>query len=213
MNNKLLLSTAFFPPVLYFKLLVENRGGKIEKYENYSKQSYRNRCAICGANGLQYLSVPVKKSNELKIKISDVEIDYSTEWQKNHYKSIESAYRSSPFFEFYIDDFRFVFEEKTKFLFDLNQKILNTCIRTMELDVEISCSTDFIQVIENNPLDRRFDLHPKKPINNKELRSLKPYKQVFDDKFGFLPNLSVLDLIFNLGPEAVDYLESVYNVL
>ncbi len=200
-NSSILLSTAYFPPIEYFSAIIATPKVLIEKYENFQKQSYRNRCQIFGANGKQTLSIPIKKGANKKCPIANIAIDYDEPWQKNHFKSIESAYRSSPFFEYYIDDLLFVFEEKSEMLFDLNHRILSTCIELLELDATIQTSSDFIPIDPDNTNDYRYTIHPKKQLAS-GLRPTNYYMQVFNDKHGFIPQLSILDLIFNEGPNA-----------
>lgn len=208
MENKkrILLSTAYFPPIHYFSFLVNSEEIFFEKFENFIKQTYRNRCIILTANGILNLSIPVKKSGKLKTLIKDVEIDYKTKWQKNHFKSIESAYKSSPFFDFYIDDLIIFFEKRYKFLYDYNLEIINSLKDILMIDFEIKETSDFIELEKNNFNDLRYSFSPK--YVEKTAINYPKYNQVFKEKFDFIPNLSILDLIFNLGNETCDYLKT-----
>jgi len=208
-TNKVLLSTAFFPPISYFKYLVETPVVYLEQHENYLKQTYRNRCKIFAANGLMNLSVPVVVATRKKVLIRDVQIDYATNWQKQHFKSIESAYRSSPFYEYLIGDFEVYFEQNHKFLFDYNLQIINTICGILDINPDIK----FTDVYNANPtdcIDLRSEIHPKPENSNNEMH-LVEYPQVFSDKHGFEKDLSILDLLFNLGSEAYTYLVGRYT--
>lgn len=201
------LNTAYFPPVQYFSKISETDILILEAHENYLKQSYRNRCYIHGANGKLSLNIPIKKASGNKMPIRDVEIEYLTHWQKIHWKSIESAYQSSPFFEFYMDDLLPFFQKKYKFLFDYNLEIIQFLIEALELDAEITLSETFEKPGSFSGQDYREMIHPKKDYQEIDPGfTAKEYTQVFSPKHGFIPNLSVLDLLLNTGPEAGAFL-------
>jgi len=205
--EQILLSTACFPTISYIKSILCSHHVYIEQNENYIKQTYRNRYNIYAANGLLSLSVPVNFATNKKILIKDVRIDYDTNWQKQHFKSIESAYRSAPFYEFLIDDFMPFFNEKHTFLLDFNYSVLLTIFKILEINNNIVLSSDF----EKNPVskfDIRNAIHPKK--ENLFSTNFNEYPQVFADKHGFKKDLSFLDLLFNLGGEAYSYLIDKY---
>lgn len=205
--NAILLSTAYFPPLQYLSKFVLFEKVYIEQFENYTKQTYRNRCEILGANGPVPLVVPVVKGRGKKIKIKDLQISYDTDWQRNHWRTLFSAYNSSPFFEFYKDDILPFFEKRRKYLLDLNLSIHETLCNLMEIDTPLNLTDDFEEIPENTLNYREF-LSPKK---NKTLPDplFKPqeYTQVFSEKFGFISNLSILDLLFNEGPNSIHILE------
>jgi hypothetical protein len=205
--SHIILSSAAFPSVSYLKAIVLAEHTTIEQFENYIRQSFRNRYVIYAANGLLSLSIPVILATNKKTRIKDVRIDYDTNWQKQHYKSIESAYRSSPFFEFLIDDFQTFFSENHKFLFDYNLKVLDLVFNILDIDKKIDLTTDF-ENISTCKTDLRSAIHPKKESIYKD--QLKTYPQVFSDRFGFKADLSCLDLLFNLGIEAYSYLIDKY---
>jgi hypothetical protein len=205
--RNILLSTACFPSISYLKSILQAQQVFIEQYENYIKQSYRNRYNIYAANGILPLSIPVILATNKKIKIKDVRIDYETDWQKQHFKSIESAYRSTPFFEYLIDDFLPFFTERHTFLFDFNLSILNTILNILEIDIEFKLTDDY-EKLPIHKQDLRNIIHPKK--ENFLFSSYKVYPQVFADKFGYQNDLSCLDLLFNLGSEAYSYLYDKY---
>ena len=205
-SDNIIFSTAYFPPINYFKLLINAKEVFIEQHENFVKQTYRNRCKILAANGEMSLIVPIEKDSGNKIKIRDVKIDYATNWQKQHLKSIESAYRNSPFYEFYIDDFIPLFEKRHKFLFDFNLEITLKLFEEFDIDKKLNFNKEF-EKEPNNYIDYRNKIHPKKQSKELELLTETSYYQTFNDKFSFFPNLSSIDLLFNLGPEATLYLD------
>ncbi len=198
-----LLSTAFFPNVQYMSKFL---AGKvvIEKYETYPKQTYRNRCNILSANGVLPLSVPVQKNFHTLTK--DIRIDYSEMWQRNHLTALKSAYKNSAFYDYYFYKFEPFFERKETFLIDLNEKVLQTLFSVLKIDAKYSYTTDY--VFDSTGYEDFRDSISPKPSKNRPDGAfvLKPYTQVFCDRFDFMPNLSVLDLIFNVGPESRDYL-------
>ena len=207
-KQSILLSTACFPPVQYFTKLVRFEQVYIEQFENFTKQTYRNRYEILGANGAIPLVVPVVKGRGRKIKIRDLRISYDTDWQRNHWRTIFSAYNSSPFFEFYKDDIQPFYEKPWKFLFDFNLKILETICGLMEIEINLVLTENFEQVPEST-LNFREAISPKKHcIESDPQFTPQPYTQVFHEKFGFVPNLSVLDLLLNEGPNSLNLMEA-----
>ena len=201
-NEIAVLSTTYLGHIQYFTKFILYKKIFIEQYESYLKQSYRNRCYINGANGKLPLIIPVKKVNGNTTKIKDVLLDYDTNWQRIHWNSIISAYRSSPFFEFYEDDFRDFYTSKEKFLLDLNQKLLLLILGFLEIDCEIKLTGDFNKTY-NNEMDYRERLNPKKRLMKAD-NKFNPckYNQVFAAKHGFIENLSIVDLLFNEGINA-----------
>ena len=200
--SELLLTTAYLPPVHYFARLCRAERVVIEKHDHYLKQTYRNRCVIAGANGALTLSVPVLKPEGLKAFSSDIKISDHGNWQHLHWNAIVSAYNSSPFFEFYADDFSPFYQKRYKFLFDFNEELRALVCRLFDMETAVSFSTEYI-VSTASALDFREAIHPKKePKETDPAFVAKEYYQVFRSKFGFLPNLSIIDLLFNMGPEA-----------
>lgn len=184
----------------------------MERFEHYPKQTYRNRCVIYSANGPQTLSIPISRGEELKIHTKDVRIDYATNWQKIHFKAIESAYRCSPFYEFYMDDLHPFFEKKYEFLYDLNISLLNKVLEIIGLTANFKESDDYL-VARPNDWDLREAIHPKKRMYQPDPAFNAPvYHQVFEPKFGFISNLSIIDLIFNTGPDASVHLKNSIEI-
>ena len=200
----LLLSTAYFAPILYYSVLIRGEQVIMERHENYNKQSYRNRCTIFSANGLLDLTVPVARTKEPKIPVTEVEIAYDMLWQKQHFKTIESAYRRSPFYEYYIDDLMTFFNGCHRYLYDFNMQIMRKVCSLIQISPHVQESDIFMKSGEEIT-DMRNSIHPK--MNGKT--DTPHYAQVFAGKWGFQPNLSILDLLFNMGPETKNYLSIV----
>ncbi|HPF96877.1 MAG: WbqC family protein [Flavobacteriaceae bacterium] len=199
---EVLLSHTYFPSIAHFILLLKSEKVWFEAHDNYEKQTLRNRTYIYGANGKQALSIPVNYTQKNRQLFKDVEISNSTPWQSIHRKSIESAYKSSPFFEFYEDDLEVLFSKKPKFLLDHNIKCLETIVECLQISLDSEDTT----IYEKEP-QSSVDFRPLVQANTK-LEDFESYTQVFSDKHGFLSNLSILDLLFNEGPNTVNYLKN-----
>jgi hypothetical protein len=198
----ILLSSAYLPPVQYISKFFAGGHVLIEKYENFQKQSYRNRCYIYGANGPQCLVVPVKKMHGTKSGITEVEIDYRDPWTKIHLKSIQSAYQTSPFYEYYADDFNEFYRQPPASLFEFNFTLLKYMLNLLEINTDVQFTGEFRKSTPDEP-DFRQAIHPKTRMQKPDPHfSPFPYQQVFRERYGFLPNLSIIDLIFNEGPGA-----------
>ncbi|TVQ90692.1 MAG: hypothetical protein EA393_05600 [Bacteroidetes bacterium] len=209
----LLLSTAYFPPLEYFVYLMRYDKVFVDVYETYPKQTWRNRCRILSGNGPIDLTVPVEKPFGNHTKTHHVIISSHTRWQKIHWRSIESAYRNAPFFLFYKDMIQsMIFEKSYSALYLLNAHILNTLCSELEIWREFKFTEKFVQ--ESSAFtDLRFAISPKgKDCKQLNKLTFTPYYQVFSDRIGFQPDLSILDLMFNLGPDARPYLEEVSMV-
>lgn len=201
MPERILLSTAYLPPAEYFSLIRESDGFLIESQENYVKQSYRNRCCILSAHGPHQLTVPVFDGSIHKVHIRDTRIDYSKRWQQVHLRALMASYRSSPFYQFYFEEIERVILQNHTYLLDLNEALLNSILEMLRIDMPIRY-TEVFEPCNAEAYDFRYSISPKKPSEYKQ----KSYLQVFDPEQGFIPNLSIVDLIFNLGPEACSYL-------
>ncbi len=202
MESGALLPMFYLPPVSYFSLLNKHRNGTlIEKYEHFPKQTYRNRAHIYSPDGLLALVVPVVKGSKVHTPVKDVKISYEFNWQRLHWMSLQSCYRRSAYFEFYEDDFARFYEQKFDHLFDYNEQLLQMVLKFMKLNIEPRYTTEFHRHYEGLA-DHRNNIHPKKEIQLEQ----KPYYQVFEERKGFLPDLSIVDLLFNQGPQTLNYL-------
>jgi hypothetical protein len=202
-----IFSIAYMPPLSYFAAIYRHSGYMIERHEHYNKQSYRNRCRIMTANGPHDLVIPVRRPGG-KVLIRDVMIDNDYAWQSLHWRTIGSAYRNSPFFEYYEDDIAPFYHRSFTRLFDFNLEILRSLLNLLEINRSPNLTGEFLADYPEKVLDLRYSLHPK----NKSRQQLppgfvcKPYHQVFDARYPFEPDLSILDLLFNTGPSARQHL-------
>ncbi len=202
MSNILIHST-YFPNIAHFVAMLQADSITIEWDDNFQKQTYRNRCYVYGANGKLSLNVPVIHTQKQRQKYRNVKIQNTENWQRNHWKSLESAYRTSPFFEFYEDDLKFLFETPFENLYDFNTLCFNTICTCLQLDLSVEKSLEYI----HQPPDK---VDYRQLVNAKREKpfGFEKYIQVFSEKHGFIENLSILDLLFNEGPNAISYLES-----
>lgn len=198
------LSTAYFAPVAYYALLFHEQDIVIEAHENYNKQSYRNRMFIGTNQGPLALSVNVEKGYETKCPIQEVRLSSHGDWLHQHEIALMSNYGSSPFYEYYIDDILEVLRSDEQTLFDLNEKIRERICELIGFSAKVRYSDQYLRNDSENFRDLRNTLHPKKNILESVPEFVaNPYYQVFGQKQTFMPNLSVLDLLFNLGPESI----------
>ncbi|WP_293907898.1 WbqC family protein [Sphingobacterium sp. UBA5670] len=203
MESQLLLPACYLPPISYFHTVQEhNLPLVIEKYEHFQKQSYRTRARIASANGVQDLIVPIQHGNKDRVPMKDIRISYEFDWQRLHWLSIQTAYRSSAYFEYYEDDFKRFYEEKFNYLVDFNVAQLELILRSVKLKRSIAFTEEYITAGDDR-IDYRQIIHPKK---ESILSHPKEYFQVFSDKNGFYPDLSIIDLLFNQGPQSKSYL-------
>ena len=210
-DQDILLSTAYLPPVQYLSKFLIHPAIWIETQENFIKQSYRNRTIILTANGPEPLIIPIEKGRSPKQKIIDLRISYDTNWQHIHWNAIVSAYNSSPFFEILEADFKPFYETKFEFLFEFNMELLKLVLDIMEVTPKIEFTKDFEKVTTTFS-NYRESIHPK-PKKSTDDSTFHPatYTQVFDDRFGFVPNLSIIDLLFNCGLESYEILTKSYR--
>ncbi len=194
------LTIAYFPPIEYFAILARYSSVYVEACENYQKQSYRNRCHICAEHGLQALNFPVvHRDGTFKLPIREIEVDYSTPWVAKTERCIETAYRSSAFFDYYRDELFAILDAQPPTLWELDLRIIRFFLRKIGLRTELVPTEAFAA--------EHVDIHPKRANGVlAELGVERPYFQVFADRNGFIPNLSVMDLLFNEGPASIDFL-------
>lgn len=203
--NTVLLHPCYFGPISQFVAIAKAESVVFENEDNYQKQTYRNRQYIYGANGKLLLNIPIKHSGNKTQhqKYREVRIENDFDWQKQHWRSLQTVYRTSPFFEFYEDEFEPLYSKKYEFLMDFNYDCLETALEALQLDLDYSKTNEFI-LKPTDVIDGRSLVLAK----GKKEFAFEPYTQVFDTKFGYLNNLSVIDLIFNEGPNALNYLEN-----
>lgn len=205
-----LFSTAYFPPISYVAAMLDKPVVLVEQYETFPKQTYRNRAVVATANGLLPLSVPVVRTNGNHTYTKDMDICYNENWAAKHWRAIESAYNSSPYFLYYKDDVEAILNKKHRTLLELNMDILAFVFKKLKVTKEIILSTDFVTAGAGADIeDYRNRFSPK----NKEIIQLPPYDQVFEDRYGFQQDLSILDLLFNMGPDSLGYLKEVAKIL
>lgn len=195
-QQKVLIDLHYLPCIEYFGILLHAKEVIFEANENYVKQSYRNRCKILTANGIDVLSVPVCGSGK-KIKVKDIEIDYNQKWVQRHWRAIASAYGKSPFFEFYADEFQQIYLKKIPLLFDFNMELLKLCLKILQSDVSVAQSKIYQKEPDDEVTDYRSKINPKKADREYNKYRAYQYSQVFGSNF--VENLSIIDLIFNEG--------------
>lgn len=203
MEKTVLLSSAYLPPVSYFSKLYAYEKVCVERFDHYMKQSYRNRCVIASAAGPLSLTIPTEKSEDPKCLMKDVRISDHGNWRHVHWNAFVAAYKQSPFFDYYADEFHEFFEKRYSFLFDFNSELCNWLCEQLDMHPVVVWSDDFI-VDTAGMDDFREQIHPKKRLQTDDA-SFKAvtYYQVFQEKQGFQPDLSVADLLFNMGPEGL----------
>ena len=217
-----LLKTTYFGPIQWYQKLNRFDRCIIEQYDSYQKQTFRNRCIIATANGPQVLTVPVEhetiNNKQETIKTKDLRISDHNQWRRVHWNALVSAYSESPFFDYYVDDIRPFFEKKYAFLVDFNEEIRQTICGLIDIHPHVEYSSFYSPPMQESTIysphlqggaggesDFRDVIHAKHPQPDPDFES-RPYWQVFQHKIGFRPNLSILDLLFNMGPESIFYL-------
>ena len=214
--TKALLSTTYFGPVQWYQKIHRHGLCLIEQHENFQKQTYRNRCIIATANGTQALTVPVihqpiptpdSSAKSSAPPITSLLISDHGNWRHLHWNALCSAYGDSPFFEFYADDIQpFFFERRWETLFEFNLDIIHTLCELLDIHPNLQLTDSYIDdPVNPHIIDYRLGINPKHPAEDPDFQP-RPYWQVFQQRHGFLPNLSILDLLFNTGPEAIFYL-------
>lgn len=199
--NNILIHPGYFPSISHFVAIAQSDLVTFEMDDNFQKQTNRNRMYIYSPNGVQLLNIPIKHSKEAHQKTKDVRLETAFDWQKQHFKSLEAAYRTSPFFEYFEDDIAPIFQKKHTFLIDLNLETMSIVSKCLGLEFDYNETAEYFHEVTN-----KTDLRAL--INGKKDSSLfEPYTQVFEEKHGYLNNLSILDLLFNEGRYALDYLK------
>ena len=204
MNQKdILIYPTYFPSISHYIAMIHAKSVTFEVEDTFQKQTNRNRMYIYSPNGIQMLNIPVKH-NTAKSNFKDIKIDNQNYWQKNHFKSLEAAYKNSPFYDYFIDDLQPIFEKKQEFMLDLNFEVFELVNAALGISIPFEKTTEYLHKVTDKT-DFRYLVNGKKDTNTFE-----PYTQVFDNKHGFINNLSILDLLFNEGRFAVDYLKQQY---
>lgn len=202
----MLLPTAYFGPVFLYSLYIHNPNYELETKEHFIKQSYRNRCEIYGANGKLNLVVPIQRWKN-HTPTEEIKISKGEDWQSNHWKSICSAYRCSPYFEFYEEELGELFFKQFDLLIDLNSFIEAKMIMLLKMNIS-PIRTEHYTNCEEDENDYRHLIHPKNNLFWSKIK-FPQYMQVFASKYGYIENLSILDLLFNIGPNSLDYLKNL----
>ena len=191
----------YFGPISYFNELIKAECVKFEIHENFVKQTYRNRCYIQAANGKLRLAIPTNHSGSRKMK--DLRVSTESNWKKEHFKSLVSAYKSSPFFDYYEEEIAHIYEQKIDFLLDFNLKTIEFVLSKLKVDVTFNLTESY------EPVSAEFDFRNKFNAKKEPENLFPEYIQVFNEKHGFMPDLSILDLICNEGPHATTYLKEL----
>ncbi|MEJ5056046.1 WbqC family protein [Sphingobacterium sp. MYb382] len=202
MESKLLLPAFYLAPVSYFHVIKAHESPiLIEQHEHYPKQTFRTRTRIATANGVLELFIPIQHGRKMHVPFKDIRISYDHDWQRLHWMSLEAAYRSSAYFEFYEDDFARFYQNKFEFLLDYQVEQLQLMLKCFKLDREIGLTDSYEKT--DAETDYRQIIHPKK---DSVWANPKPYYQVFEEKNGFIADVSAVDLLFNQGPQSKLYL-------
>ncbi len=203
--KELLLSTTYFGPIQWYQKLYRAESVQIERWESFQKQTYRNRCIIATTNGPQALTVPIERQFTINC-IKDIRISDHGNWRHLHWNALQSAYGESPFFDYYQDDIRPFFEQRWDYLLDFNEAIREKMCELLDIQPKVDYSKEFtVYSLSSCVPDYRMVIRPKNPEPDPDFTP-KRYYQVYEQKHGFLPNLSILDLLFNMGPESIFYL-------
>ncbi len=207
MTGTALLGTTYFGPIQWYQKLNVYSTVLLERYDHFVKQTYRNRCLIAMTQGVQALTIPVERNGGEKCLTKDVRISDHGNWRRLHWNALMSAYGESPFFEYYADDIRPFFEKRWDYLFDFNLEIINTLCELLDIHPDIVLTEDYQSVSREDIDDYREVIRPKRPGCDSSFLP-RQYWQVYQQKLGFLPNMSILDLLFNMGNEAIFFLSA-----
>jgi hypothetical protein len=200
MNNEILIYPTYFPSISHYIAMIDAQSVTFEVEDTFQKQTNRNRMYIYSPNGIQMLNIPVKHDSA-NSNFKDIKIDNQNNWQKNHFKSLEAAYKNSPFYEYFVDDLNPIFQKKHEFMLDLNLEVFELVNEALGISIPFEKTSEYLHEVTDKS-DFRYLVNGKK-----DTTIIEPYTQVFDTKHGFINNLSILDLLFNEGRFAVDYLK------
>lgn len=202
------LSSAYLAPVSYYACLLQADRVVVEQHDHYLKQTYRNRCTIAGPDGPLALTVPIVKPDTPKCPMRDIRISDHGNWRHLHWNAMESAYGQSPFWEYYRDDLRPFYEQRYDYLMDFNEALQSLVCSLIDFEPRVERSRQYLSLSDADILDLREAIHPKRDLSTL-LPAYQPveYYQVFASRLGFLPHLSILDLLCNMGPESLIVLE------
>jgi len=198
----ILIHPTYFPSISHFVAIAKSDTVTFEVEDNFQKQTNRNRMYIYSPNGLQLLNIPVKHGSRPQQKFKDTRIEQAFDWRKQHFKSLEAAYRTSPFFEYFEDDIRPLFEKKHEFMMDLNFQAMEIVTSCLGMDFSYDKTAEYFHDVQEGLEDYRYLVNGKK-----DTAQFEPYTQVFEEKHNFLNNLSILDLLFNEGRYSMEYLK------
>lgn len=202
MNNKILLPIFYLPPISWFSVFLDSENEiTFEQFENFPKQTYRNRAVIYGANGKLPLIIPIRHTGKRELK--DIQISFVEDWQKLHWKSIKTAYQSTPYFEYYEDKLKSIFDEKVDSLIEFNLKALKVVLNILKVEKDFTFTEEYFKNPESENYREQFSA---KSESEKEFQE---YYQSFSDRNGFIKDLSILDLICNIGPESLTYIKNI----
>lgn len=205
MNNKILLPLFYLPPISWFSVFLNPENEMtFEQFENFPKQTYRNRTAIYGANGKLALIIPVRHTGKREYK--DTQVSFAEDWQKLHWKSIKTAYQSTPYFEYYEDQLKSIFEERIDSLLQFNLKALKVILNILKTEKDFTLTEEYFKTPESEDYRTKFS------AKSESEAEMAQYYQSFSDKNGFIKDLSILDLICNIGPESLTYIKNIKSV-
>jgi len=199
-SNDILIYPTYFPSISHYVAMIQANSVTFEVEDTFQKQTNRNRMYIYSSNGIQMLNISVKHDSNTS-QFKEIKIDNQYNWQKNHLKSLEAAYKNSPFFDYFVDDLQTLFAKKHEFMLDLNFEVFEFVNEALGISIPFKKTTEYFHQVTDKT-DFRYLVNGKK-----DTTIIEPYTQVFDDKYGFINNLSILDLLFNEGRYAVDYLK------